>query len=61
MELEYKVLKEILEQQKKTNVLLEQLINKGDSEDGRTTAGARNVSESEGTIRRKRGPKRSVQ
>lgn len=60
MELEYKVLKEILVEQKKTNELLERLINKGDNDNGRSTTGKSDVSESEGTVRRKRGPNRNV-
>lgn len=63
MELEYKILKEILSEQKKTNELLaeqNELIRKGGVKDGRTITKQSDVSKSEGTVRRQRGPNRNV-
>lgn len=52
MELEYKVLKEILAEQKRTNELLAQLIEKGANKDGRTITKSSDVPKSKGTVQR---------
>lgn len=61
MELECKVLKEILAEQKKTNELLEKLILRGENNNGRTITKQSDVPKSKGTVQRKHGPNRNIQ
>lgn len=61
--LEYKFLQQILAEQQKTNALLmeqNELLRKGGAQHGRTITEQSDVPESEGTIQRKRGPKRHI-